>query len=386
MAKTKVVSPNGEELIASVTCVAPHEWGIRVETKWGAYLYEEGPFYTRDEAKAWLRANYRVASRSKTERNNLKQGGNDMLARWEDGELARIFIDDVNGEFEVMVTDRSGDDIWDSAGGFRTREEAMGWIKDRDAHPEWSLMHAAMRHSSSKAHRRRTKSGTKYNENEDSSRGWYVYVGGGSPLVYELANDEIGYNRELVCDVDTSRLGWGDSVDLDVVGFGYSDEDMQEIDDYAVEDMVFDALDEHYRRMITSRKMVAPSGIVASNSCRRKQRRAESINEDDFWYVSVDDLDGQLMYSVCNDARDSYRALADVAVDDSLSHDDFFTIPSNMYGDNDSFFMTASSSRIESVINEMLNSGVWVYNYNTNSQRYIEQAGIVASNSYRRIR
>lgn len=172
MAKMKVVSPNGEELIASVTCVAPHEWSITVETKRGAYLYEEGPFYTRDEAKAWLRANYRVASRS--------------------------------------------------------------------------------------------KSGTKYDEHDATSRGWYVYVGGGSPLVYELTNDEIGYSRKLVCDVDTSRLGWGDSVNLDVVGFGYSDEDMQEIDDYSVEDMIFDALDEHYRGMITSCKAKASRRRVTS--------------------------------------------------------------------------------------------------------------------------
>lgn len=153
-----------------------------------------------------------------------------------------------------------------------------------------------------KARRRQVasvKKGERYDENADSSRGWYVYVGGGSPLVYELSNDEIGYSRELVCDVDTSRLGWGDSVDLDVVGFGYSDEDMQEIDDYSVEDMIFDALDEHYRGMITSRKAKA------------RKRRATSARDVRFRVHSVlDGMDFGTQILTASDLADYFRSLA----------------------------------------------------------------------------
>lgn len=159
-----------------------------------------------------------------------------------------------------------------------------------------------------KARRRQVasvKKGKRYDENAGSSRGWYVYVGGGSPLVYELSNDEIGYSRELVCDVDTSRLGWGDSVDLDVVGFGYSDEDMQEIDDYSVEDMIFDALDEHYRGMITSRKTKA------------RRRRATSARDVQFRVHSVSDgMDYGTYTFTVSELVSLFRRLADTYASD----------------------------------------------------------------------
>lgn len=207
-----------------------------------------------------------------------------------------------------------------------------------------------------KARRRQVasvKRGARYNENADSSRGWYVYVGGGSPLVYELSNDEIGYSRELVCDVDTSRLGWGDSVDLDVVGFGYSDEDMQEIDDYSVEDMIFDALDEHYRGMITSRKTKSAQDVQFP--ARDVQFRVHSV---------VDGADYGTHTLTVSELASFFRRLADSYASD----DGAFPVPKRW------------TLELEQVMDSYAKRGM------TTSRKMVAPSGIVASNSCRRIR